>query len=315
MVDFRAKKIPDHIEESALTSGGFPYDKRMKREAYEKELQALQIETVKMLDWVKKTGQRVMVVFEGRDAAGKGGAIKRLTEHLNPRNARVVALGKPTEQERGQWYFQRYIAHLPTRGEISIFDRSWYNRAGVEPVFGFCTPQETDSFLAETPAFESMLARDGKVLIKFFLTIGPQMQVLRLHQRWNDPLARWKLSDLDFQARDRWDDYSLAYERMLHRTDTPDTPWTIVRANDKRRSRLECMRHLLNMLPYAEKDEALTKAIDSKIVMTATQFLGQGGETERKNGGEETAGDVDAKGDENGGKQNKDKKSGKKPKD
>lgn len=313
MVDFRAKTIPDHIAESALTSGGFPYDNHMKRDAYDEELRALQIEMVKMLDWVKRTGQRVMVVFEGRDAAGKGSTIKRMTEHLNPRNARIVALGKPTEQERGQWYFQRYIAHLPTRGEISIFDRSWYNRAGVEPVFGFCTPQETESFLAETPTFESMLARDGKVLIKFFLTIGPQMQVLRLHERWNDPLARWKLSDLDFRAREKWDDYSLAYERMLHRTDTPVTPWTIVRANDKRRSRLECIRYLLNKLPYAEKDEKLTQAIDSQIVLTATQFLGQGGETERKDNPDPSPDDKMPEGKKNGDKKS-DKKSDRKSK-
>ncbi|MBM3607296.1 MAG: polyphosphate kinase 2 [Alphaproteobacteria bacterium] len=251
----------------------------MKRERYEEELQALQVELVKMLDWTRKSGQRIVIVFEGRDAAGKGGAIKRMTEHLNPRYARIVALSKPTEQERGQWYFQRYINHLLTRGEISIFDRSWYNRAGVEPVFGFCTPQETDMFLAEAPAFEAMLSRDGKVLVKFFLTIGSEMQTLRLHERWHDPLARWKLSDLDFKAMEKWDQYSHAYERMLSATDAPQTPWTIVRANDKRRSRLECIRHVLNMLPYAGKDEKLTAHTDRKIVLSAREFLKSGGES------------------------------------
>lgn len=280
MADFKAEKLPKHIEDNALSSGGYPYAKKLKREDYEEELQALQIEMVKMLDWVKKTGQRIVVVFEGRDAAGKGGTIKRMTEHLNPRNARIVALSKPTEQERGQWYFQRYIAQLPTRGEISIFDRSWYNRAGVEPVFGFCTPHETDSFLEETPPFEAMLARDGKVLVKFFLTIGPEMQVMRLHERWHDPLARWKLSDLDFKAIEKWNDYSTAYERMLKATDTPSAPWTIIRANDKRRSRLESMRHLLNLLDYAEKDRKLTASIDRKIAVTAQDFLKNGGETD-----------------------------------
>lgn len=280
MIDFKADKLPQHIADNALSSGGYPYAKKLKREDYEEELQALQIEMVKMLDWVKKTGQRIVVVFEGRDAAGKGGAIKRMTEHLNPRNARIVALSKPTEQERGQWYFQRYIAQLPTRGEISIFDRSWYNRAGVEPVFGFCTPQETASFLEETPPFEAMLARDGKVLVKFFLTIGPEMQVMRLHERWHDPLARWKLSDLDFKAIEKWNDYSNAYERMLKATDTSAAPWTIIRANDKRRSRLECMRHLLNLLDYAEKDKKLTASVDGKIAITPKNFLKHGGETD-----------------------------------
>ena len=231
-----------------------------------------------MLGWLKKSGERIVVVFEGRDAAGKGGAIKRLTEHLNPRIARVIALSKPSETERGQWYFQRYIAQLPTRGEMAIFDRSWYNRGAVEPVFGFCTPEETKSFLKETPEFEAMLRRDGKFVIKYFLTIGREMQIKRLHERWNDPLARWKLTEIDFAAIDKWDAYSKAYAKMLSKTDTAEAPWTIVRANDKKRTRIETIRHLLQQLPYAEKDEALVRGVDAKIIASASAFLKDGGE-------------------------------------
>lgn len=278
--EIRTPKLPEDIKKNALTSGNYPYEKKLKRKEYEQELRDLQIELLKALNWARSSGERVVIVFEGRDAAGKGGTIKRLTEHLNPRSARVVALTKPTEQERGQWYFQRYVAHMPTRGEFSIFDRSWYNRAGVERVFGFCTPEETESFLNETPGFEAMLARDGKFLIKFFLTIGPEMQMQRLHARWHDPLARWKLSDLDFQAIDKWNDYSTAYETMLRHTDTAPAPWTILRANDKKRLRLEAIRYVLNTLPYKGKDEKLVKNIDRKLVLSAANFLGMGGEEE-----------------------------------
>jgi len=270
--------LPERVARAALASGGYPYEARLKRKAYEEELRQLQVELLKALAWIRTSGERVVVLFEGRDTAGKGGAIKRLTEHLNPRSVKVVALAKPTEQEQGQWYFQRYVSHMPTRGEITIFDRSWYNRAGVEPVFGFCTPEQTRAFIQETPAFEAMLARDGKFLIKYFLTIGPEMQMKRLHARWRDPLARWKLSDLDFKAIENWEAYSRAYEHMLRNTHSRAAPWTIVRANDKRRLRLEAIRNLLGSLPYPGKDVALVRRPDPKIVMQAARFLRAGGE-------------------------------------
>lgn len=268
------------IDEAALTSGHFPYADKMKRKPYEKELRRLQIQLVRMLASVKARGERVVILFEGRDAAGKGGSINRVTAHLNPRSAHVVALPKPTETERGQWYFQRYIAELPARGEIAIFDRSWYNRAGVERVFGFCSPDETRQFLAETPHFEAMLARDGIKLIKFFLTIGKEMQMKRLHARWHDPLARWKLSDIDFKAIEKWDDYSHAYDAALAATDRAEAPWTVVRANDKRRTRLEVIRHILTVLDYDGKDAEVVGSIDPRIVLSATTYLENGGEPE-----------------------------------
>ena len=276
--DIKDANLPEWISNAAFQSGGFPYAKKLKTTEYEEELRQLQIEQLKALDWVKRSGERVVVLFEGRDSAGKGGTIKRVTEHLNPRSAKVVALGKPTEVERGQWYFQRYIAHFPPRGEITLFDRSWYNRAGVEKVFGFCTQSEADAFVAEAPGFEAILARDGKFLIKYFLTIGPEMQMKRLHKRWHDPLARWKLSDLDFKAIEKWGDYSAAYEYMLKHTDTAASPWTVLRANDKKRLRLEAIRHLLKTLPYSGKDEKLVAQPDQQIVLPAATFLNLGGE-------------------------------------
>ncbi len=272
------KRLPKRIDEASLRSGGFPYDRKMKRKAFSADLRRLQIELLKALDWVKREGERVVIVMEGRDAAGKGGAINRLTQHLNPRSVRVVALPKPTDEEARQWYFQRYLAHVPPRGEIAIFDRSWYNRAGVERVFGFCKPAETDAFLAEAPNVEAMLARDGVHIVKFFLSIGREMQMKRLHARWHDPLKRWKLSDLDFKAIEKWDDYSRAFERMLSLTDGAHAPWMVVRANDKRRTRLEIIRHLLNALPYPKKDEDAIGPVDPQIVLAAPAFLSSGGE-------------------------------------
>ena len=277
---YDADELPREVEQAALGSGGFPYDKRLGNKQYERELRLLQIELVKVQNWVKGTGERIAVVFEGRDAAGKGGAIQRLTEHLNPRSARIVALSKPTITEVGQWYFQRYVAEMPTRGEIAIFDRSWYNRAGVEPVFGFCTPLQTEHFLDEVTGFESMLVRDGVRIVKFFLTIGREMQMQRLFERWHDPLHRWKISDIDSQAIQKWDAYSAAFEKLLSRSDSAAAPWTIIRANDKRRSRLEVIRHLLDVLPYAEKDSRAVGKTDRKIVLSAATFLGTGGEEE-----------------------------------
>ena len=275
-----APDLPKAIDKAALTSGGYPYDGKLKRKPYAKDLRRLQIELLKLLDWVEDKGERIVVVFEGRDAAGKGGTIARLTQHLNPRKAHIVALSKPTPRESDEWYFQRYVPHLPAKGEIVVFDRSWYNRAVVEPVFGFATPQQSETFLDRVPEFEDMLARDGIRIVKYFLTIGREMQMKRLHARHHDPLKRWKLSGLDYQALDKWDAFSAAIEKMLARSDSAQAPWTVVRANDKRRTRVEVIRHLLEVTPYAGKDQKVVGEIDSKIVLSASSFLGDGGEEE-----------------------------------
>jgi polyphosphate kinase 2 len=277
--DIEAETVPDAILEAAFGSGGYPHAQRMKRKHYEKELAPLQIELQKLLKWVRAEGERLVIVFEGRDGAGKGGAIQRFTQHLNPRHARVVALSKPSDTEAGQWYFQRYAAHMPTAGDIVFFDRSWYNRAGVERAMEFCTQEQTDIFLREAPAFEGMLARDGVRIIKLLLTIGREMQMTRLHARWHDPLKRWKLSPIDFQAIPRFDAYSAAFEQMLARTSTDWAPWTVVRANDKFRARLNTIRHVLSVVPYADKDEAAIGDIDREIVLDAQSYLDAGGET------------------------------------
>ena len=275
-----APDLPKAIDKAALTSGGYPYDGKLKRKPYAKDLRRLQIELLKLLDWVEDKGERIVVVFEGRDAAGKGGTIARLTQHLNPRKAHIVALSKPTPRESDEWYFQRYVPHLPAKGEIVVFDRSWYNRAVVEPVFGFATPQQSETFLDRVPKFEDMLARDGIRIVKYFLTIGREMQMKRLHARHHDPLKRWKLSGLDYQALDKWDAFSAAIEKMLARSDSAQAPWTVVRANDKRRTRIEVIRHLLEVTPYAGKDQKVVGEIDGKIVLSAASFLGDGGEEE-----------------------------------
>ena len=275
-----APDLPKAVDKAAIASGGYPYDGKLKRKAYAKELRRLQIELLKLLDWVEDKGERIVIVFEGRDAAGKGGTIARLTQHLNPRKAHIVALSKPTPRESDEWYFQRYVPHLPAKGEIVVFDRSWYNRAVVEPVFGFATPQQSEIFLDRVPEFEDMLARDGIRIVKYFLTIGREMQMKRLHARHHDPLKRWKLSGLDYQALDKWDAFSAAIEKMLARSDSAQAPWTVVRANDKRRTRVEVIRHLLEVTPYAGKDQKVVGEIDSKIVLSASSFLGDGGEEE-----------------------------------
>ncbi|MFN7286350.1 MAG: polyphosphate kinase 2 [bacterium] len=277
-LSFETPDLPEVIDAAAFASGGFPYEEKMKRKLYERELLALQIELLKAQDWVVKQGERVLILFEGRDGAGKGGTIHRITQHLSPRGARVVALPKPSDAERGQWYFQRYVQHMPTAGEIVLFDRSWYNRAVVEPVMGFCTPDQTSRFLQEAPAFERILVRDGIRLFKIFLTIGEAMQAKRLHARYHDPLKRWKLSPLDFEALKRWSSYSDAIDTMLERTDTLEAPWTIIKANDKMRTRLSAIRTLLTQLPYPDKDEALVNATDPKIILSADAFLAHGGE-------------------------------------
>jgi polyphosphate kinase 2 len=276
--DIEAPELPEAIRKAAFGSGGYPYDKAMKRKPYEKELEALQIELLKLQNWVKEEGERVVIVFEGRDGAGKGGTIHRFAQHMNPRNARIVALSKPSEAEKGQWYFQRYASHMPTRGEIVFFDRSWYNRAGVEPVMGFCTEEEHQRFLAEAPVFEGMLARDGIRVFKLFLTIGAEMQMKRLHARYHDPLKRWKLSPIDFKAIDRFDAYSTAFDAMLEKTDAKGAPWTVIRSNDKLRARLGAMRFVLGALPYADKNEAVLKEPDRRVVFGAKAYLERGGE-------------------------------------
>jgi len=271
-------RLPDRIKMRALGSGGFPYDRKLPCKQYESELLTLQIELVKLLNWTKREGERIVIVFEGRDAAGKGGAIQRMTAHLNPRSAKVVALPKPTSEEAGQWYFQRYAEYLPSAGEIAIFDRSWYNRAGVEPVFGFCTKEQTDRFLRDAPDFEAMLARDGARIVKFFLTIGREAQMQRLHKRWKDPLHRWKVSEIDQRAVEKWSAYSAAFDQMLRKTDFEGAPWTVVRGNDKRRARLEIIRHLLDLMPYKHKNAEAVGRPDRRIAMSAKAFLTAGGE-------------------------------------
>ncbi len=259
--------LPDWIEERALKSGGFPYDKKLKRKHYEKELEALQEELVKVQFWLQKTGCRVMALFEGRDAAGKGGAIGATRQYMNPRSARTVALTKPTETEQGQWYFQRYITHFPAAGEFVLFDRSWYNRAGVEPVMGFCTEEQYETFLEHVPRFEKMVVDENIHFFKFYLDIGREMQLKRFHDRRHDPLHVWKLSPMDIAALNKWDDYTEKRDRMLKETHTEKAPWTVVLANDKRRARTNIIRHMLLSLDYEGKDEKAIGEIDHKIVM------------------------------------------------
>lgn len=271
--DLSDPKLPDYIDKNALTSGDYPYDKRMKRKAYERELHGLQIELLKLQTHIRETSQRVVVVFEGRDTAGKGGCISRFMQHLNPRHARAVALTKPTEAEQGQWYFQRYTAHMPTSGDMVLFDRSWYNRAGVERVMGFCNDEQLADFLREAPQFEGMLSRDGIHMFKIFLTIGREMQVKRLYQRQHDPLKRWKLTDIDRAAMAKWDQYTEAKEDMFRFTHTADSPWTVIRSNDKLRARLEAIRHVLLAFDYEGKDAEAVGQPDPKIIGSGHDFF------------------------------------------
>ncbi len=244
----------------------YPYGERMTREYYDREKRLLQIELVKLQNWVKDTGQRIVIIFEGRDAAGKGGTIKRFTEHLNPRGAQIVALEKPSERERTQWYFQRYVTHLPAAGEIVLFDRSWYNRAGVERVMGFCTPEEYLEFMREAPEFERMLVHSGLLLTKFWFSVSQSEQRTRFIIRQVDPVRQWKLSPMDVESLDRWDGYTEAKEAMFFYTDTADAPWTVVKSNDKKRARLEAMRHILEQFDYEGKDGEVVGKPDRKII-------------------------------------------------
>lgn len=245
---------------------GYPYDKKISRNTYEKEKRKLQIELLKLQAWVKETGQKIVILFEGRDAAGKGGAIKRFTEHMNPRGARVVALEIPTEREKTQWYFQRYVQHLPSAGEIVMFDRSWYNRAGVERVMGYCTPQEYLEFTRSTPSFELMLRNSGIHLFKFWFSVGKAEQHERFVSRGSDEVKQWKLSPTDLASLDKWDDYTQAKEAMFFYTDTATAPWTVVKSNDKKRARLEAMRWVLSQFDYPNKDEKVVRSPDAKII-------------------------------------------------
>jgi polyphosphate kinase 2 len=265
--DVRAPVVdPDTELASGWREGGYPYRNLMSRRAYEKQKYRLQVELLKLQAWVKETGQRVVILFEGRDAAGKGGTIKRFMEHLNPRGARVVALEKPSDVERGQWYFQRYIQHLPTAGEIVLFDRSWYNRAGVERVMGFCTPAEYDEFLRQAPEFERQLVRSGVHLFKFWFSVSRAEQRRRFKEREAHPLKQWKLSPIDKASLDKWDDYTRAKEAMFLHCDTSDAPWTVVKSDCKKRARLNAMRYVLHRLPYTRKDLAAIGTVDTLLV-------------------------------------------------
>ncbi|NDY92617.1 polyphosphate kinase 2 [Ideonella sp. TBM-1] len=257
---------PDMELSAHWREGAYPYKNLLSRRRYEKQKYRLQVELLKLQAWVKETGARVVILFEGRDAAGKGGTIKRFMEHLNPRGARVVALEKPSEVERGQWYFQRYIAHLPTRGEIVLFDRSWYNRAGVERVMGFCSPQEYDEFLRQAPEFERQLVRSGVHLFKFWFSVSRAEQRRRFKERELHPLKQWKLSPIDKASLDKWDDYTRAKEAMFLHCDTSDAPWTVIKSDCKKRARLNAMRYVLHRLPYTNKDLAAMGPVDPLIV-------------------------------------------------
>ncbi|WP_405736591.1 polyphosphate kinase 2 [Streptomyces sp. NBC_01537] len=256
----------------------YPYPERMSRPEYDRHKRLQQIELLKLQSWIKETGQRLVIVFEGRDAAGKGGTIKRFTEHLNPRGARVVALEKPTERERGQWYFQRYVHHLPTAGELVLFDRSWYNRAGVERVMGFCSDQEYRQFTQQAPAFEKMLVDDGIQLIKFWFSVSQGEQRTRFTIRQVDPVRQWKLSPMDLASLDKWDDYTAAKVAMFRATDTEHAPWTVVKSNDKKRARVEAMRSVLARFPYTDRDDEIVGQPDPKIIGAAANLLEAGEE-------------------------------------
>ncbi|MCR9114513.1 MAG: polyphosphate kinase 2 [Rhodobacteraceae bacterium] len=279
-------KKPEPVEEPEVQSrdrlaefrqtfeqGEYPYDDKMGRGDYEAQKAQLQAELLKVQLWAQETGEKFVLIFEGRDAAGKGGTIKRFTEHLNPRQARVVALNKPTWEEKGQWFFQRYIEHLPTVGEMVFYDRSWYNRAGVERVMGFCEPWEYLEFMRQTPELERMLVRSGIRLFKFWFSVTQDEQRRRFESRATDPLKQWKLSPIDKQSLNKWDDYTEAKEAMFFYTDTADAPWTVVKSNDKKRARLNCMQHFLSSLDYPGKDHQIVTGPDPLIVSTAQHVL------------------------------------------
>ena len=256
-------------------TGEYPYKSRISTKEYEAQKAELQIELLKVQEWVKVTQQRVVILFEGRDGAGKGGTIKRFTEHLNPRGARVVALEKPTDREKSQWYFQRYIERLPAGGEIVFFDRSWYNRAGVERVMNFCSPNEYLEFMRQTPELERMLVRSGIHLFKYWFSVTREEQLRRFESRRNEPLKKWKLSPIDRQSLDKWEDYTEAKEAMFFHTDTADAPWTIIKSDDKKRARLNCMKHFLSSLDYPDRNDRVVGRPDPLIVGSSAHVIGR----------------------------------------
>lgn len=262
-------KIFDRSVPRWNAKNAYPYDRKMKRREYENLKEDLQIELLKAQHWIKESGEKIIMIFEGRDAAGKGGTIKRFTEHLNPRGARVVALDKPSDEEKGQWYFQRYIRHLPTAGEIVLFDRSWYNRAGVERVMKFCTDDQYRQFLRQAPEFERMLSNSGHRLFKYWFSVSRVEQKRRFHSRLTDPLKQWKLSPVDVESLSKWTAYTNAKKGMFINTHTADAPWTVIRSDDKKRARINCMRHFLYHLPYPDKNPDVAAAPDTLIVSSA----------------------------------------------
>lgn len=277
--DINEPKLPKWVKKAALKSGGYPYEESLDDDVYLAMLGVLQLELVKLQQHMIKSGGRMIILFEGRDAAGKGGAIDTVREHLNGRYWLDVALPKPSDRERTQWYFQRYVDWLPSAGEAVLFDRSWYNRAGVEPVMGFCTPEQTDDFLDEAPRFENMLVRDGIHFFKFWLAIGREMQLKRFHERRHDPLKQWKFSDLDLAAIEKWDSYTDAAHRMLRETSTERAPWHVILANDKRRARLELIRVILSKLDYDGKDADAIGMVNDRIVIEPERYIREHGQS------------------------------------
>jgi len=265
-------RVKQAKSKKAIISSVYPYKRMMNRDDYEREIALLQIELVKMQTWVQHTGERIVIIFEGRDAAGKGGTIKRFVENLNPRGARIVALAKPTETEKGQWYFQRYVTQLPTKGEIVFLDRSWYNRVGVEHVMGFCSPHEYLEFMRQAPEFERMLVRSGIKLFKFWFSVSREEQLRRFMSRAKDPIKQWKLSPMDVESLGRWEEYTRAKEAMLFYTDTADSPWHVVRSDDKKRARLNSIKYFLSGLDYTGRDNELVKDWDPQIVGSAKEI-------------------------------------------
>ena len=269
---FSSQPVDDDTLASHWKEGGYPYEHLMSRKNYEKEKYKLQVELLKLHSWIRKSGEKVVILFEGRDAAGKGGTIKRFMEHMNPRGARVVALDKPSDVERGQWYFQRYVEHLPTAGELVLFDRSWYNRAGVERVMGFCSEDEYKEFLYQVPEFERSLIRSGTHLIKFWFSVSQDEQQRRFDERKAHPLKQWKLSPVDMASLDKWDEYTTAKEAMFYHTDFPESPWIIIKSNCKKRARLNAMRYVLNRFAYDGKEEERVGAVDPLLVGRASSI-------------------------------------------
>ena len=273
------EKVPTEIQQlvsrskkKEIIGPEYPYARKMKRKQYESEKQMLQIELLKTQKWVRETGKKLVLIFEGRDAAGKGGTIKRFMEHINPRGAKVVALGVPSEVERGQWYFQRYIQRLPTQGEIVLFDRSWYNRAVIEPVMGFCDDKQYQQFLDQVPEVERTLVDSGIILFKFWFSVSREEQFRRFKSRERDPLKQWKLSPVDREVLGKWDDVTAARIKMFNSTHTSFAPWTVIRSDDKKRARLNCIRHVLTQLPYPHKDKDVVARPNPKILGTPNEI-------------------------------------------